>query len=338
MTKAPPIVLLDTNTWISERLLNSVIGSATLHALTRLGGSILVPEVIELELYAVVSGLAAKHAASMRTSADFYRQVTKHKIPEIFLPSETAVQSAVRERLNNLSGILERHPFTLEQAKAALSRVISKHPPCNSNNEQFRDCCIWQCALDTAATRTVHLVSADGAFYEARNRSAGMAHTLRAECTQLENSILLHPNVDALLQSLDASGNTLDEPVLRAAILEAVSSEAIATARERGGFEVDSNIGIRITKHATPKPSLVAMSFSAKYNVHRADEKTGQMILADLTIAGGCSYDPVKREILEVETSEWSISLRGSGGGYFSSSMSSDKLMDLFKPGNFQLV
>jgi hypothetical protein len=47
---APYYVLLDSNVWVAERLLQSSIGSALLYALARTKSSILLPEVVELEI------------------------------------------------------------------------------------------------------------------------------------------------------------------------------------------------------------------------------------------------------------------------------------------------
>ena len=60
---APYYVLLDTNVWVAERLLQSSIGSALLYALACTKSSILLPEVVELEIAHVLPDLAEQAVA-----------------------------------------------------------------------------------------------------------------------------------------------------------------------------------------------------------------------------------------------------------------------------------
>jgi predicted nucleic acid-binding protein len=66
MSEASPFhVLLDANVWVAERLLQSAIGGALLYALTRAKATIVLPEVVELEVNRVLPELAEKAAAAM---------------------------------------------------------------------------------------------------------------------------------------------------------------------------------------------------------------------------------------------------------------------------------
>jgi hypothetical protein len=147
---APYYVLLDTNVWVAERLLQSSIGSAFLYALTRTKSSILLPEVVELEIARVLPDLAEQAVSRIRGELSLLRQLSGHDKLRVTAPSALAIREGIEERWGQLSGSLIRIPFTHDQAKSALQRVINKAPPSGQNNEQFRDCasgtllCRWR--------------------------------------------------------------------------------------------------------------------------------------------------------------------------------------------------
>jgi PIN domain len=190
----PYYVILDANIWIAERLLQSSIGSAFLYAVTSTKSSMLLPEVVELEVARVLPDMAERSVDLIKREFRLLRQLSGHELT-LTAPSALAITDGIKERWEQLSGPLIRIPFTYDQARSALQRVIRKAPPSGDNNEQFRDCCIWDVAVSMATERIVHLVSADNAFYENRNRAAGLASALRDELTAAEKSLHIHPSL-----------------------------------------------------------------------------------------------------------------------------------------------
>ena len=342
MTKlANPILILDSNIWISERMLHSAIGAATLHALIKSDGQIGLPEVVELEVTRILLGQADKAVNDLQKSAQFLRQVTRHPL-SIIVPSQEAVKTALDERWEKLSGVLQRMPFILEDARAALMRIIDKAPPCGPNNEQFRDCCIWQCALGIAVDHPVHLVTGDHAFYEGRDRANGLANNLAAELKVLNREVHLHPHLNAFLNSMDDALRTVDEASISAAIVTAVMPRAQEIVSESApAFELGSVRKKSITGYATPKASMIAVSFSLSFNISRTEIKGGEERQNNgrLRITGGCSFDPNTKAVSDVEVSEWSLSLDADESGFRSGTSSYDPdFKKMFSEANFRVL
>ena len=228
------------------------------------------------------------------------------------------MESAVNERWRALGGLLVRTPFKFDHAKAALRRIIAGVPPSGSNNEQFRDACIWETALEFAAGQRVHLVTADLAFYEGRNRTSGLSPALVAECSSSGSEILLHSSLDAFLRATSAAVPALDEGSLKTAIIAAATplAEEIASGRA-GKFALGKVLRTRITGYATPSPSQIAVSFNLLFSGYKAETREGEEARATvrLDIKGGCLLDPNTHTLSEVEVTGWSSSVRGDRGG-----------------------
>jgi hypothetical protein len=81
MTNSVPYcVVLDANVWVAERLLQSTMGSAVLYALTATNGIIGLPEVVELEVNAVLQGLAEKATDNIAKATQLLQQLSGHKL------------------------------------------------------------------------------------------------------------------------------------------------------------------------------------------------------------------------------------------------------------------
>jgi hypothetical protein len=98
MSEASPFhVLLDANVWVAERLLQSAIGGALLYALTGARATIVLPEVVELEVNRVLPELAEKAAAAIGREASLLRQLSGHNL--FFTgPSAVAIKDGIKDR------------------------------------------------------------------------------------------------------------------------------------------------------------------------------------------------------------------------------------------------
>jgi len=246
------------------------------------------------------------------------------------VPTAEAIQEGMQQRWADLGGILKRIPLSLEQAKAALRRVVEKISPSGVNIEQFRDCCIWEAAFELAAERVVHLVTNDSAFYEGRDRSRGLlAEALRQELARCGREIRIYPSVRDLLSRMDTAVLALDEAAIAEAIVRAVTPRAREiAAKEARGFELGRLLGTRISGYATPKPSVVAVSFQVRFELEGVElqEDDDHKVDASLRVAGSCSYEPKLNEVSEIEIKETSTSVPRGGfwqtthsGGHYES-------------------
>jgi hypothetical protein len=129
------ILLLDSNIWIAERLLKSSIGSALLYALAVSRAKIALPEVVELELSAVLPREAEASVEAIRKAIVLLGQLSGSE-PTFTGPTEIAIKEGIVERWTQLAATIERVPLSLDQTKAALTRVVNKTSPSGTNNEQ----------------------------------------------------------------------------------------------------------------------------------------------------------------------------------------------------------
>ena len=266
----------------------------------------------------------------IRRETSLLRQLSGHTL--LFTgPSVEAIADGIKDRWEKLDGLLERVTFTHDQASAALHRVIRKAPPSGENNEQFRDSCIWEAALSAASSRPVHLVTADLAFYESRNRSGGLAAILKQELVEAGKDIRAYSDLKDFLSAVAANTPSIDEDAIGRAIVEAVTPRAHEIATDKGNFklalderafEVGGTFRPKIRGYATPKPSLIAISFEVRFelkSVGRSANTEGEKEAApeaELTLGGVCSFDPNAKAISEVEVREWSMSLKGNSMGW----------------------
>jgi hypothetical protein len=323
MEKKPPpfSVLLDANVWIEERLLRSSLGGALLYAIVGAKATLALPEIVEREVDRVLPELARRAVQSIRRDMTLLNQLSGRQMT-VSVPSSKAVGDGVAARWKQLSGSMERIPFTFEQAKTALSRIIDKAPPCGENNEQFRDCCIWEAALSLADDRKVHLVTLDHAFYDGRKHVNGLAKALRGEVERHGVEVIIHPTVQELLTALGDTVVAIDEQAIGVAIVESVTPSARTIATERGPFELGRALAGRI--NATPKEALIAVSFDLYFELNRVGPAgvTGEDEKALLTLRGECDFDPNKNAVSGVEIKGWSQRIGHSWGSamHFSSS------------------
>jgi hypothetical protein len=132
--KRPFLVVLDTNVFVSNNLLQTVAGSALVDLVVRGKGRILLPEVIELELKNVLGERLADNAKKAAGLVRGLEAILKRDL-SFKAPDATELGTAIDKRLSELGQIILRAPFTLEIARAALMRVIEGRPPSGSNNE-----------------------------------------------------------------------------------------------------------------------------------------------------------------------------------------------------------
>src|ERR1035437_871029 len=139
----PFCLILDSNIWVSERLLQTTIGSALLFAVSVGQAPIVLPEIVELEVESVLLQLADKAVEDIRKGIGLLKHLSGHNLMSLMAPNRAGLESGIRKRWAELGGVIRRVEFTHGHAKSVLMRILARTPPCGDNNEQFRDCCIW---------------------------------------------------------------------------------------------------------------------------------------------------------------------------------------------------
>lgn len=192
-------VVIDTNIWRSQLLLNTPTGVSLVYALGRQGGYIGIPEVVERELATQVVQAGLEAVGELQKPSRIIEALTGRAFGP--LPTEADLRTAVDARITELSPILVRVPFTLEHARAALDMVVAKLPPNGSQNQQFKDSAIWQAVLDLSSRYNVHFITNDRAFLLDRtDPSGGLAPNLHEDCTRLGGSVCVHCDLGSCLR------------------------------------------------------------------------------------------------------------------------------------------
>ena len=75
----PYCLVLDTNIWVSERLLQSFVGSAVLYAVAESQSCVGLPEIVEMEVNRVLQEEGKKAAADLRKNVTLLRQLSGHQ-------------------------------------------------------------------------------------------------------------------------------------------------------------------------------------------------------------------------------------------------------------------
>jgi hypothetical protein len=313
----PYCLVLDTNAWVTERLLQSSVGNAVLYAIAADGASIGLPAIVEMEVNKIMEIEAGKALISLRRNIELLRQLSGHRDFYHPVPTEKAILDGIDRRWKELGGVLVRAPFTFEQAQSALQRVLNHTPPSGENNEQFRDCCIWESVLGFAESRAVRLVTNDSGFYQkgsGRDRTT-IADPLLEELKTIPRSVIIHRTLDDFLATSSYKTiDVLERDLICDAIIAAVIPQAHKIAGEGGTeYELGEPHTLTIIGYATPKPSIVAVTFGVSFDLRTINRKQGEERQVDLTLRldGSCSYNPSLHQTSDVLVSRWSKSVRG---------------------------
>jgi hypothetical protein len=180
-----PCVLLDTNIWREESILRTPLGVAVLYSIRQRGGTLGLPEIIEREARKQCLEAVLEATERIEKSRRLINRFLNNP-PSTFSssqpprsPNTRRINEAFDNRLKELDPILARIPFSNEQALRALDRVDERRPPA-ARKAEFKDCAIWEAALDLAEQYAVYLVTRDGSFYDGDDLARG----LRQECQE----------------------------------------------------------------------------------------------------------------------------------------------------------
>src|SRR5438105_1203932 len=113
--RKPDCVVIDANIWRSQRLLKNNEGESIIYVLSRQGGFIGLPAIVERELteHAVEAG---QKAAKEITKASWILEDSSCDVP---VPSEVELEKKVKTRISELEPILVRVPVKSEHLFAA---------------------------------------------------------------------------------------------------------------------------------------------------------------------------------------------------------------------------
>ena len=284
-------VVLDTNVWRSELLLNTPNGAAFLFLVKRCNAKIGLPEIVEKEVSKVLVRECLKAAKPLKTLGPLIGF-------ELGVGStEEAFAARVAKRLSDLASLFKRLPFTHEHARGALERIIQKLPPNGPDREQFRDSAIWEAVLECARTEAVHFVTEDKDFFRHRDPKNGPAENIEAEAKRQAHRIRVHRSLPLCLAALQEAGPTVDNEGVAQAIESALRGELSASAANKG-FAVESVIHWTVQPFFTEQTGVLAMDFELTFDVDNfADETRDE---ARVVSSGSCFFTVSTKSISDV--------------------------------------
>jgi hypothetical protein len=206
-SRKPICVVVDTSVWRAEPLLKTPLGVTLVYTLSRRGGFVGLPEVVELEFKKQIVEAGLEAANKARGPLHMLHTLTDNPFFGTELPTQDKLSQIVNERMAQLAPVLIREPFTVEHAKAALAMVNSKLPPNGEKSQQFKDSAIWQAVLALSLRYSTVLLTNDKAFFRNRNPASGLAENLVDDCTNAGTAVKGFDGIGPYLKTLKG-----DEP------------------------------------------------------------------------------------------------------------------------------
>lgn len=289
MANKPVCVLLDTNTWRRNLLLRTVMGSAFLYTLNTAQHKLGLPEVIEEEIYKQTE-LAASEAKDKITRYFRDIQAIVGSYSPYELPNQEKIKKSITERFNELEKLLVRVPFTLDHAKSALKRVNQGRSPSSTKRQQFKDCAIWEAALDLGKEYDIYLVSNDGDFYKDENRKE-LSPILDNEARESGVFIAVFTGIDACLESLEGNRPNIEAQQLALSIFEAMKEELSRTV-SKNNLRLTELFSQTIKAFITENHERLAVKYVIVIGAVNTDtNELNEGAPASVTVEGSCTYN-----------------------------------------------
>ncbi|WP_132978500.1 PIN domain-containing protein [Thiobaca trueperi] len=287
---------MDTNTWRANLLLRTAMGSAFLYTLNSAQHKLGLPEVIEEEIYKHTE-IAASEAKEKidRYFRDIQAIAGFHSPYE--LPNEDKIRESITARFQELEKLLIRIPFTLEHAKSALHRVNQNRPPSSTKRQQFKDCAIWEAALDLGREYDIFLVSNDGDFYKDSKRKE-LNQILEEEAKESGVSLAVFTSIEGCLECLEGNRPTVDAKQLAMRIFEATQEEISRTV-SKNNLRLTELSSQNINAFITENHDRLAVEYVIVVEAVNADiNQINAGTSASVTVEGSCTYN-IENQIVE---------------------------------------
>ena len=292
-------ILFDANVWISQLGLQSKHGAAVRYFARKQGATVVIPEIVQLEVEEVL----VRRLIGMRTSIRRgYRNLLPvfGKLQSNHLPSEDDIRDKVANIIPDFDVPTLLIPFNLEAARSSMMKVVRRAPP-SASKEQFRDGVIWAHCLELLGEGDVHFVSEDKDFYEQRDYEKGLADELIGEMRERSNSheIKLFSTLESLLGRIRMP-IAVDVNQLFAMVREN-KEEEMQEILKANGFDLCGSLEGEVACFATEKADEVYLRFELDHSCRDttgAGRRDGQ-----LRVKGSGFLNPEMTVVREVTLS-----------------------------------
>jgi hypothetical protein len=252
------IVVLDTNIWLKELVLNSGAGSALRFFLKHRPAQLAVPEVVKLE---VQNNLRVAIEESIESVSRGNRQLLAlfGSMKEIVLPTQTEIDALVSEVFDRLGVEIIDVPFSLDSARSSFLKTVQKVPP-SDKTQEFKDGVVWANCLELLNQDDILLATQDKAFCLNREFGRGLAENLIAEASQKHHNLTLVHSISDVLKHVEIQIR-LDEQWLILAIQNQAHG-AVSELLSKAGAEISGDAQVRYDLFATENPDILYIKYT----------------------------------------------------------------------------
>ena len=280
------LVLIDSNIWLSSLALRSSLSAAVLFHISQRGWTVVVPEVVYLEVEANLRALLTSAVDSVQTN---HRKLLAvfGRLKEVVLPTQSEIERVVSE-VFAIDRIELRHvPFSLESARDSFLRTVDKRPP-SHRSQQFKDGVIWADCLALLDEDDVILVTSDKAFFEGDDLKRGLSKELQIEAAAKPHTLRLLCELTELLDDVRVSISV--DPAKLLAAFRASEGTTFASLLYRNGFSEGALLECSSQLYATSDTSKLHLEFQLELEARDATDqgRTGSVLL----VAGHGLYAP----------------------------------------------
>ncbi|WP_269755897.1 PIN domain-containing protein [Desulfogranum marinum] len=291
-------IILDTNIWIySTRLLDDSMSAALLFYLNNTGGKLVLPEIIEKEVSANLTKIAKSACGEIDKQYALLQKIFG-SIDDYRLPNDGDINQAFTKKQTELKKLIQKVPFTFLHAKGALNRILKGIPPNKVSNQkqqgdqQFKDSCIWEVAIELAKKSEVVFITKDYGFFENRKPKNGLATPLKNEVAKLNHNISVFPDIHSFLTDIKDTIPKLNVAVIKKSLNEQINKDkSLIDAVGSEQTELLSDFSCKA--FLTEKNNLVAIHYGLRYLVDNIDDIfTGEPLGGGIMVVGGnCLFD-----------------------------------------------
>jgi hypothetical protein len=287
-------IIFDTNVWLSELALNSPRGAAVRFYVQQHRATVVIPEVVRLELERNLTRMLGELTERIRNSHKQLLAVFGN-LREVVLPTSDQIQEKVAEILSHIDVPTREIPFSLDAARAAFIKTIDRAPP-SDKTQEFKDGVIWSHCIDLLAEADVYLITADKGSIP--DETMQEEDNLRTEAAACSHELRLMPDLTGLLESIRRDVQ-VDEQKLVNAFLQ-THSDRIERMLERAGFILEQPPEVAVRLYVTEVASQLYIEFLIRFQC--PDSSGQERTDATLELRGDGTYDTSTGEYLELRS------------------------------------
>ncbi|MDH1291386.1 PIN domain-containing protein [Comamonas terrigena] len=280
------LVVIDSNIWLSSLALRSSLSAAVLFYISQRGWTVVVPEVVHLEVEANLRTQLTDAVDSVKAN---HRKLLAvfGTMKEVVLPTQSEIERVVSE-VFAIDQIELRHvPFSLESARNSFLRTVEKLPP-SHRNQQFKDGVIWADCLALLEEDDVILVTSDKAFFEGDDLKRDLSKELQREAAAKPHTLRLFSELTQLLDDVRVP-ISVDPSKLLAAFRESEGA-TFGSLLDRNGFSEGGLLKCSSQLYATSDASRLHLEFQLELEARdiTGQDRTGGVLL----VTGNGLYAP----------------------------------------------